>query len=398
MKGMNFNMKKTILIVLCIAMIIAALAGCSDQDTAAPENEVNGESSTIEDSPDAFDDSPDAFDDNEFRQGVDFEAAFAAFPPDTPMIIVNGYIATWAELFAILHSGINNLFIVTEEFPDWTERMDDGKTLGEIMLENAVADILMFRALAYGAELLDVTFNDEEQQLINDYLEDLILQIGGEEQLGAMLWMNSGISSIGLFKYLITTEFLYSPIMRALYGEDAEMLPDEKIAAFVEREEYLMAMHILREKTGDDEDSLAFLEDLLFQLENYDGEDIEVFFSELMFEHSDDFGGLSSYPDGYLFRPGDMVSEFESAFLELEFGEFSGVVESDFGYHIILRLPVNPDTIPIGASMTDDTRTLRQLAAFDFFFELVSEWRDNLTHEFTAEFMSIDYVTIFEWH
>ena len=47
--------------------------------------------------------------------------------------------------------------------------------------------------------------------------------------------------------------------------------------------------------------------------------------------------GRATNPDGYVFTPGTMVASFEDAAAALEPGQISGIVESDYGYHIILR-------------------------------------------------------------
>lgn len=86
----------------------------------------------------------------------------------------------------------------------------------------------------------------------------------------------------------------------------------------------------------------AKAEDLLAQLQG--AEDMPAKFDELMQANSED-GGLAANPDGYVFTKDDsLVGGFREAALELEEGEMSGIVETDYGYHIMLRLPLTDET------------------------------------------------------
>ncbi|MBQ4088227.1 MAG: peptidylprolyl isomerase [Clostridia bacterium] len=62
----------------------------------------------------------------------------------------------------------------------------------------------------------------------------------------------------------------------------------------------------------------------------------------------EDFGedpGMEQNPDGYVFTDGEMVAPFENAVKALPVGGISQPVESDFGYHVIMRMPL-PEEIP----------------------------------------------------
>ena len=78
----------------------------------------------------------------------------------------------------------------------------------------------------------------------------------------------------------------------------------------------------------------ALAEDILSQLNAND--DPSTLFDELMNEYSED-EGLESSPEGYTATLGQMVSPYEKAALALSFGQVSGIVESEYGYHIIIR-------------------------------------------------------------
>ena len=49
---------------------------------------------------------------------------------------------------------------------------------------------------------------------------------------------------------------------------------------------------------------------------------------------------MKANPDGYVFGPGEMVTEFEEGTKALQPGQISQPIQSSFGWHIILRLPL----------------------------------------------------------
>jgi protein-export membrane protein SecD len=60
-------------------------------------------------------------------------------------------------------------------------------------------------------------------------------------------------------------------------------------------------------------------------------------FDDLALQYSDDASNKESGGDlGYI-QPGEMVKDFEDAVYDINNGEISGVVETDFGYHLIYR-------------------------------------------------------------
>jgi len=75
-------------------------------------------------------------------------------------------------------------------------------------------------------------------------------------------------------------------------------------------------------------------------------------FSELVEIYGEE-PGMANFPEGYTFVRGDMVLPFEEATLELEVGEISGLVFTDFGLefgthvgiHIIKRVEPNPENL-----------------------------------------------------
>ncbi|MDE6259330.1 MAG: peptidyl-prolyl cis-trans isomerase [Oscillospiraceae bacterium] len=161
-----------------------------------------------------------------------------------------------------------------------------------------------------------------------------------------MLQSGYGLSDDSI-NVLVLSNAYYDNLLAALTHE-----PDEQ-----ELDEYLDSLgvfavkHILLKTTDDSNQPLpddqiaakkAQADDLLSQLQG--ASDLEAKFDELMNEYSED-GGLATNPDGYVFSANDsLVGGFREATLALEIGGLSGVVETDYGYHIMLRLPLTEET------------------------------------------------------
>jgi parvulin-like peptidyl-prolyl isomerase len=86
----------------------------------------------------------------------------------------------------------------------------------------------------------------------------------------------------------------------------------------------------------------ALAEDILAQLQSSD--DPATLFDQLMEEYNED-PVYSYYPDGYDLYQGDPVMpQLEEAALALKEGEISPMIESDYGFYIVLRLPADLDS------------------------------------------------------
>jgi len=391
------NTKKPIALLICISLLLSTLIGCVNQnDDDIILNDMNNESSPT---PIPDETEPDGEEDDTVirtSEGVDFDYAFSAFPADTVMIRVGNLTITWADLFVIFFRIINeNLLPYPDAVINWSEELDGAMTLADIVLQYATEEAFSLLAVQYGAESTGTTLGPNEIARLQSDMEEFLLNFESIEELELSLWQNSGFNNLETFENFVVLEITVDTIMATLYGIDSELITDELVADYVEQNSFLMAKHILRDKSASP-DALADAEDIYNRLlERIGSDDFFDFFDSMMHEYTEDFGGVFSFPDGYLFQPTDMVPEFSAATAALEIGEMSEIIETDFGYHIILRLPVNYDDVPFSVAASGMDSTLRQFAAFDDFYNLYQSWLDSLNPEFTPEYYSIDLEALF---
>ena len=232
----------------------------------------------------------------------------------------------------------------------WDTEMSDGLTFGQYMLDNALDAAALHCMLRELARQENLTPDPDVATQVDKQYAAMVVQAGSDEsRVIHTLWTQMLTRDL-LINLNENTE-LFSQLAELYYGENSGHYPtDAEVNAYLDEVGRYKAKHILlatidldtREPL--DEATVAQkkaqAEDFLAQLRA--AEDPIALFDDLMNEHSED-SGLATNPDGYTTAKGDMVAPFEEAALALKAGEISEVVESDFGYHIILRLPLDPD-------------------------------------------------------
>ena len=232
---------------------------------------------------------------------------------------------------------------------NWDDTLSDGMSVADYVKASVLSSVKQHLVLENLASKYDVTLTAEQEAAMAESDQSYIDQYGSEEAFEAE------IAKLGMrretYDRVARSNYLYQNLYE-LYNTEGSALyaSDEDLAVYADEQGYITADHILlatkNMTTGEaltDEqkaEKKALAEELVEKLNSYTGDDIASYFAELADEYSED-PGRETYPTGYTFTTGSMVQEFEDAAYALSEGEVSEVVESSFGYHILLRLPLD---------------------------------------------------------
>ena len=217
----------------------------------------------------------------------------------------------------------------------WKTNLEENAKL----IEQAETFLTEKYALLSWAEERGVTATDEE---VEAAIEEVKAQFETEEEFYAMLEEN--YVTLELYHRIVKQSLTQDNLLAALNEDETfTAVTDEDVAAYVEAQNLLGAKHIFFLTQGLEEAEIAekkaLADEILAKIEAGEA------FDELMYTYSED-SGIYSYPNGYVFTEDQMVEAFSEAVKSLAVGEHSGVVESELGFHIILRTqPAAGDTI-----------------------------------------------------
>lgn len=281
--------------------------------------------------------------------GIDITEAVTGVRPDRIVASVDGNGAE-AELLTYwigTYANYINDYLGMDVESSWDTEVEDGATLSEMVLEEAQTVLKQQLVLENLCEQYGAALSAEDEKALADQRAAYIERTGGEDAYRAELY-KLGISEAG-YDRLSRSDFLYAALLKSFSTPGSPLyLSDEDLADRAAQEGWITADHILfstvdRESgapLGDEEkaEKREQAEDVLRQLR--DSADPLGLFTRLADEYSED-PGHEAYPQGYTFTHGTMVEQFDSAARALGENEYSDLVESDYGYHIILRRPLN---------------------------------------------------------
>lgn len=355
------NLKKLLALALslCLALPLAACGDSPATGSDAPSgNSPSGSNGPAEPSAEPLPDYVHAF-----------TQAVAGVDGDTVMFTVDGMDVTaefyfyWLANYCYMADLQSQMYLGTPL--DLSQESSDGTTLADSVKDGArsMATVYLLMEKEAPAKGAEVT---PEQQASLDAQKSALIEERGVDGFEALL-QQEGLSE-SLYERLNRMSGPLLQNMEATYPAPTQEEADQ----YIEENDLLRAKHILirtveqkedgsvgfhRENSGEptnadgsaytgtvEDYNAAALEkanDILSQLNAAD--DPLVMFDQLMQSNSED-PGLASYPDGYDFTAGQMVTEFEQGTRDLEYDQYSAQpVQSDDGYHIILRLRPDVD-------------------------------------------------------
>ena len=205
----------------------------------------------------------------------------------------------------------------------------------QMLHERVEIFVLQKYALLSIAEEYGITLTEEEIEVAVSQLEEVKEQFETEEAFVAA--MQEFGATENTFIELYNMFALYDKVYETLYGIDGVLAEPFEVVLERATTEYVHVKHILISFGENPEEAFALALEIQERAEA--GED----FDELRAQYDTDAAGQP--PEGYFFTYQMMVLPFEEASFALASGEISGPVETNYGYHIILKLEITEEDV-----------------------------------------------------
>lgn len=336
---------------------------------------------------------------------IDFEALYASYPENMTVAVIGDKEITWREYFQAYYGYtseideyMKTMLMYYGSAPAWDDYYNESENLlfRDLPALNSEDDLKQKAAIDGFAELNGIELNEANREKVEEKLKaDRTSYCGeGASEEEFEQFLREHYFTMELYRKMTERNYLYQQMFTDLYGENGEKIPDDDGTAYLEEKGYVSADHILfmtvDRNTGKelDEETAAekkkIAEEITAELKQIENQEERVRkFKEYQEEYNEDTGS-SLYPDGYTFTSGRMVEEFENAVKEINAYEISEPVKTSYGYHVIMRTPLNSSAIA-EYSETGMPMTGKSMMANEEYGKKLQEFMDNLEIQYTNE-------------
>lgn len=381
-------MKRILALMLALVLCFTLFAGCTGDETAADDT------TEVTTTP--------------VPAVIDYAAAFAKHDPDTVVMTIDGAEVRWSEFFFMLYSSLSQV----EQYLGniyWDELCINDLTYDEYTMEMTNTMLRQLHAVEREAKERNIKLSKDDLAQLEETKKTAMVQNLGEEATEEAFedfLLEQLYLDLETFEYVNQNSVYYNKLFVETIGESGEKITDAEINDYIESMPYVTAKHILLmtinpdtgEALSEEEiaDAKATAEELLASLQAIeDDKERAETFDQLMHEHSEDTG-LTIFPDGYTFTTGEMYAEFEEAAFALEDYQVSEIVESQAGYHILMRLPTTKDSSVDLDYETGTYYTVLAYAATEIYSRKLADWMEECEVVWADEFRDITAKQLFE--
>lgn len=397
-------MKRTIVILLlAVCLLLGGVVGyMSYRGSAQPDSPAE---QPVSDTP-----APDAAPEAELSAGaptpldmdelnyetLDIKRLYLTHDPKESVLTVRGRAENWGDYFYYLSAQVDYVEkLLVQYYANfgaellWSDVADtDGTTFAELAVKETEKVMRQLAAIEGFAEENGVELTEEDRQaMAQQAASDMTSSCGeGASEADFEAYLAERYTSRELYDRISAAGFLYRDCFRLLYGETGDVIDDEAVLRYLEDNSYISVNHILLTTvdlaTGEKLDEAVITEKaaiaqrLAEELQAIeDPVELQKRFVQLKEEYCED-AGKALYAAGYTFTPHTMAASFESACKALEPYEVSDPVQSNYGYHIIIKLP--PDANALLFNSKGEPVTARTAAAKTEFEERLQAYADTL--------------------
>ena len=385
---------KLIPLFLVASVCIGILTGCQSSKLHSLSEDLAKESA-----------SPDATENPQTAK--DYSPCFESYDSDEVMLSVNGIDVTWDELFYWYVNDVTTIENYFGEILDWDAEcnLNKEKTNREFVMGDALDIVKQYSSVQSKAKDMGVSLTDEDKATLQSDWENNVQSYGNGDEAAFIEYLKKLYLSKDMYDKINQVNLLYNRLFESMFGANGEKLSENEVVEKAADMGYVRVKNILI-MTKDDtnttlpEDQLkekkATAEKILSELKGTsDKAALEKRFDELMAEYGED-PGMEYNTDGYTFLPGNgiMIENFEKAATELDEYGLSEIVETDYGYHIILKLPLRASATALYSSDSSQN-TLAYYIAQEMMSSQTKSWADESKVEFSKTYEKMNIADVF---